>query len=65
MIKSFGRDDWAMCGVLVLFTAYLTCQLGGVAHGTGQHRSALTDANAQIALSVSRPRALYFECNGF
>ncbi|GAB7351692.1 hypothetical protein MBLNU459_g2287t1 [Dothideomycetes sp. NU459] len=50
MIKSFGRDDWAMCGVLALFTAYTACQLGGVAHGTGQHRSALTDENAQVAL---------------
>lgn len=57
MIKSFGRDDWAMCGVLTLFTAYLACQLGGVAYGTGQHRSAITDADAQIALSVSYCRA--------
>lgn len=52
MIKSFGADDWAMCSVVLLFTAYLSCQLGGLLHGTGQHRSAITDENAQIALMV-------------
>lgn len=36
--------------VLCLFTAYLSCQLGGAVHGTGRHREAITDANAQIAL---------------
>lgn len=52
MIKSFGADDWAMCGVVLLYTAYLACQLGGIAHGTGQLRSEITDENAQIALRV-------------
>lgn len=35
---------------LVLFTIYCACQLGGAVHGTGRHRSELTDQNAQIAL---------------
>jgi hypothetical protein len=37
-----------MVATLILFTAYLTCQLGGAAYGTGQHL--VTDKNAQIAL---------------
>jgi hypothetical protein len=39
-----------MVVTLCFYTAYLLCQLGGAAHGTGQHRGAITDANAQIAL---------------
>jgi hypothetical protein len=39
-----------MVATLFLFTAYLACQLGGAAHGTGQRRAAITDENAQIAL---------------
>lgn len=35
---------------LLLFTAYLTCQFGGVAHGSGKHRSEITNENAEIAL---------------
>lgn len=50
MIKAFGKDDIAMLATLALFTIYLGCQLGGVIHGTGQHRSTLTDHNAEIAL---------------
>jgi len=50
MIKAFGKDDVAMVVTLLFFTVYLVCQIGGVMHGTGQHRSAITDANAQIAL---------------
>jgi hypothetical protein len=49
-VKGFGIDDKIMVAALCLFTAYLSCQLGGAAHGTGQHREAITDANAQIAL---------------
>ncbi|KAH8704334.1 hypothetical protein GQ44DRAFT_732482 [Phaeosphaeriaceae sp. PMI808] len=50
LVKAFGIDDKIMVATLCLFTAYLSCQLGGAAHGTGQHREAITDANAQIAL---------------
>ena len=39
-----------MLVTLFFFTMYMICQFGGVAHGTGQRRSALTDANAQVAL---------------
>lgn len=50
MIKAFGKDDMAMLATLALYTIYLGCQLGGLIHGTGQHRSALTDHNTEIAL---------------
>ena len=50
MIKAFGKDDIAMLITLFFFTAYVACQCGGIMHGTGKHRSMLTDANAQIAL---------------
>jgi hypothetical protein len=49
-VKGFGIDDKLMVITLCFFTAYLSCQLGGAAYGTGQHREAITDANAQIAL---------------
>jgi hypothetical protein len=51
MVKGFGLDDQVMVVTLCFFTVYLACQIGGAVHGTGQHREALTDANAQIALS--------------
>lgn len=35
---------------LTFFTAYIVCQLGGIAHGTGKHRSQLTNHDAEIAL---------------
>ncbi|KAF2797316.1 hypothetical protein K505DRAFT_269741 [Melanomma pulvis-pyrius CBS 109.77] len=50
IVKGFGLDDKVMVVTLCFFTAYLSCQLGGAAHGTGQHREAITDANAQTAL---------------
>jgi hypothetical protein len=50
MVKGFGLDDQLMVATLFLYTAYLSCQLGGAAHGTGQRRELLTDANAQTAL---------------
>ncbi|KAJ4358778.1 uncharacterized protein N0V89_003362 [Didymosphaeria variabile] len=50
IVKGFGLDDKLMVVTLAFFTAYLACQLGGAAHGTGQHRSALTDEQAQTAL---------------
>lgn len=39
-----------MLVTLALYTAYLSCQLGGATHGTGKRRAAITDENAQIAL---------------
>ena len=36
----------------LFFTAYLVCQLGGVAYGTGQHLSDLKAPDAQKALAV-------------
>lgn len=49
-MKGFGTDDKLMVATLAFFTAYLICQLGGAVHGTGQHRSELTDEAAQTAL---------------
>ncbi|TGZ77567.1 hypothetical protein EX30DRAFT_293448, partial [Ascodesmis nigricans] len=37
MLKSFGWDDWLMVFAVLTFTVYLSCQLGGAAHGTGKH----------------------------
>jgi hypothetical protein len=50
MVKSFGLDDQVMVVTLLLFTAYLACQLGGAVHGSGQRRENLTDEAAQTAL---------------
>ncbi|KAL2005112.1 hypothetical protein VTN00DRAFT_2962 [Thermoascus crustaceus] len=50
MLKSFGLDDWLMVITQLIFTAYLVCQLGGVAHGTGRHLWDLTQENAEKAL---------------
>lgn len=60
MLKSFGRDDWMMLVTLALFTVYLTCQLGGIVHGTGQLRKDLTDESAEIALQVSLSQQTQF-----
>lgn len=50
MVKSFGLDDQVMVVTLLLFTAYLACQLGGAIHGSGARRENLTDEQAQTAL---------------
>lgn len=55
MLKSFGRDDWAMLVTQGVFTIYLICQLGGVAYGTGQHLSNLEPSAASRAIMVRRP----------
>jgi hypothetical protein len=39
-----------MVVTLLLYTAYLICQIGGAIHGTGQHRENMTDESAQKAL---------------
>lgn len=51
MLRSFGRDDWAMLATQVTFTFYLVCQLGGVAYGTGRHLSEIEPASAETALA--------------
>lgn len=50
MLKSFGMDDWAMVVTVLLFTAFLSCQLGGVLHGAGRHIRDLEPQNAEKAL---------------
>ena len=52
MLKNFGMDDWTMLVTQLLFIAYLSCQLGGVVYGTGEHLSDLVEWRAQKALSV-------------
>jgi hypothetical protein len=42
-----------MFATLLLFTGYLACQLGSLAHGNGRRRETMTDATAQIGLMVS------------
>lgn len=42
-----------MLATLLLFTGYLICQLGSLAHGNGRRRETMTDATAQIGLMVS------------
>src|SRR5690348_3234899 len=50
LIKGFGLDDKMMVVTLIFFTAYLSCQMGGAIHGSGQKRENLTDEQAEIAL---------------
>jgi hypothetical protein len=42
-----------MFATLLLFTGYLACQLGSLAHGNGRRRETMTDETAQIGLMVS------------
>ncbi|PQE21956.1 integral membrane protein [Rutstroemia sp. NJR-2017a WRK4] len=46
----FGSDDWLMMATQAFYTAYLACQLGGIANGTGRHIYDLELAKAQKAL---------------
>ncbi|KAI5204473.1 hypothetical protein E4T39_03547 [Aureobasidium subglaciale] len=50
MLNQVGWDDGAMLATLLLFTGYLICQLGSLAHGNGRRRETMTDATAQIGL---------------
>ncbi|KAF2994003.1 hypothetical protein E8E13_002492 [Curvularia kusanoi] len=50
LVKGFGLDDKMMVVTLLFFTAYLSCQMGGAIHGSGQKRENLTDEQAEIAL---------------
>ena len=58
MLRSFGKDDWAMLATQVMFTAYLACQLGGIIYGTGQHLKDLEFWRAEKALSVRPSKAI-------
>ncbi|PSR76754.1 hypothetical protein BD289DRAFT_456899 [Coniella lustricola] len=42
MTRSFGMDDWLMTAATTTFVLYVTCVLGGVRYGTGQHQEDLT-----------------------
>jgi hypothetical protein len=53
LLKQVGWDDGAMLATLILFSGYLICQLGSLAHGNGRRRETMTDATAQIGLMVS------------
>lgn len=52
MLRSFGWDDWTMVLTQLLFTAYLTCQIGGVVYGTGRHLRDLEFDRAEKAMRV-------------
>ena len=52
MLRSFGLDDWTMVVTQLLFTAYLVCQIGGVAYGTGRHLQDLDPERAEKAMKV-------------
>jgi hypothetical protein len=52
LLKQVGWDDGAMLATLLLFSGYLICQLGSLAHGNGRRRETMTDATAQIGLMV-------------
>ena len=53
LLTLLGNDDWAMIVTQLLYTAYLTCQFGGVVYGTGRHLKDLEPQRAETALSVS------------
>lgn len=56
MLNTFGWDDWTMAATQVVFTVYLTCQLGGTVYGTGQHLKDLEPWRAERALRVCHLR---------
>lgn len=62
MLRAFGGDDWTMVGAQLLFTAYLVAQLGGIAHGTGQHLVDLHPADARLALKFWYFCELFYCC---
>lgn len=53
MLKSMGWDDYTMLLCQIVFTAYLTCQIGGALNGTGKHIQDLTQHSAETALKAS------------
>ncbi|KAH6980945.1 hypothetical protein BKA56DRAFT_550770 [Ilyonectria sp. MPI-CAGE-AT-0026] len=52
MVKNFGLDDWFMVAALITFTLFVIFTLVGVQHGTGHHRSDLSDADFEIGMKV-------------
>ncbi|KAF3761702.1 hypothetical protein M406DRAFT_221189, partial [Cryphonectria parasitica EP155] len=50
MMRGFGWDDWFMTAAAITFTFYISCVLGGVHYGTGQHFAALTETEIQRAM---------------
>ncbi|KAF4551085.1 Hypothetical protein D9617_14g075410 [Elsinoe fawcettii] len=50
MIKAVGADDYTMLATLLIYVAFLGCEIGGVRYGTGKMRKDLDDADAQVAL---------------
>ncbi|KAK8129080.1 hypothetical protein PG984_010188, partial [Apiospora sp. TS-2023a] len=56
VVKAFGVDDLFLVILQWVYTAYLVSQLVAWRHGTGQHKSALSEADNSRALM------LYFIC---
>lgn len=52
MIKSVGWDDYTMIGTLLIYVAFLGCEIGGWRYGTGRRLKDLERDNAQQALMV-------------
>ncbi|KAH7093331.1 hypothetical protein FB567DRAFT_172568 [Paraphoma chrysanthemicola] len=50
MMKTWGTDDYYMVATLGVFTVYLAFQIVAAIHGTGRHRSDLSDEDARTAL---------------
>ncbi|TKX19239.1 sodium symporter-like protein [Elsinoe australis] len=50
MIKSVGWDDYTMIGTLLIYVAFLGCEIGGWRYGTGRRLKDLERDNAQQAL---------------
>ncbi|KAK7926482.1 hypothetical protein PG985_003480 [Apiospora marii] len=50
VVKSFGMDDLSLVILQLVYTSYLVGQLVAWWHGTGQHKSALSEADNSQAL---------------
>ncbi|KAK8052591.1 hypothetical protein PG993_003976 [Apiospora rasikravindrae] len=50
VVKSFGPDDFSLVILQLVYTVYLISQLLGWRHGTGRHKSALSEADNSHAL---------------
>ena len=53
VVKAFGVDDLFLVILQLVYTAYLVGQLVACRHGTGRHKSALSEADNSRALMVS------------
>ncbi|EME85190.1 uncharacterized protein MYCFIDRAFT_119694, partial [Pseudocercospora fijiensis CIRAD86] len=63
MLRNFGADDWTMLATQLLFSAYLTAQLIGVAYGTGQHLEDLIPWRAERALKAWYFCEIFYVCS--